>query len=231
METEKLYSPLAFYLHDPRQEEEDGEYGVYGLYDDRYRISHEEANEHIDAVELAFRRDRDRMDAARGMAQYLVPPLSGKVLSMFPTIELHGSQYYCVAGMKLTGPLTPEELSELKEWWCGQLSDGWGEGFEQRAITVGRKELYVVPWTSDDSVFFIDTQRELYRRLGLAPIAAARVTVDPPAPPSASAIREPLVQRREDGTTSVRDTLRRSRETPQNPKPEQPGRQRTGFEL
>jgi hypothetical protein len=70
--------------------------------------------------------------------------------------------------MELTAPLTPEEMARLKDWWSGQLSDGWGEGFEQRGIKAGRKELYIVPWSSGDN-FFVDTEREFRQRLGLEP--------------------------------------------------------------
>ncbi|MCL2078751.1 MAG: hypothetical protein FWH17_02785 [Oscillospiraceae bacterium] len=179
MTTEKLYSPLEFYIHNPRKEEASGEYGTYDLYDERYQISPVDAGEYMDDIELAVLRDRDRMDQTRGMAEYLSGTLDGKVESLFPSIENYGNMMACVAEIKLTQPLTPEEAETLKDWWSGQLSDGWGEGFEQREIKIsGGEELYIRPWTSDDG-FFIDTEREFMARLGLeapAPTQDAAVT-------------------------------------------------------
>ena len=161
METEKLYSPLYFYLHDKEAAEE-------GRYDERdyWRdpIDHEEAHMYMDAIELAIRRDRDTMDKELGMAEYVPDSLRGVVVSLFPNIELHGDKLWCVADVALSRPITPGEIAELTEWWSGQLSDGWGEGFEQREIAVDRGELYIEPWSSDDS-FFIMTQKEFDRRM------------------------------------------------------------------
>jgi hypothetical protein len=183
METERLYSPLEFYLHDPCEEERSGEYGKFDLYDVRYRMHPIEAYEFMDAIELAVRRDRDRMDQKRGMAEYLSGTLGDKVESMFPAVEFHGNELYCVTEVTLRAPLTPQEMSELKDWWSGQLSDGWGEGFEQREIKIGGEELYIRPWTSDDG-FFVETEREFHGRLGLEPMVIP-VLEDVPAETSA----------------------------------------------
>lgn len=171
--TEKLYSPLNFYLRDNDMLEE---------YDDvnywRDELPHEEAWECMDQIELAIRRNRDTLNPVRGMMEYYheSESVNGKVQSLFPNIELRGDQLWCVADMKLTAPLTAEETAELKEWWCGQLSDGWGEGFEQREIKVARGELYIEPWTSEKS-FFIATEREFCKRLGLElPVTAMEVS-------------------------------------------------------
>jgi len=169
METEKLYSPLEFYIHNPREEEANGEYGMYDLHDERYKASHfEVSDQYMDYIELAIRRDCDSMDKTRGLAEYLPDELQGKIHSIFPSIEQRGADLYCAAIIERTEALTSDETEALKDWWSGQLSDGWGEGFEQREIRVGYQgnELYVVPWTSDDN-FFIDTNREFMERHGI----------------------------------------------------------------
>ena len=168
MDTLKLYSPLEFYLHDPREEERNGEYGMVDLYDKRYIIPHDEAWERQDALDLALLRDRDRMDAERGLAEYLPAELREKIRSLFPDIEYYGNYFYCAATAELTAPLTEAELAKLKDWWSGQLSDGWGESFEQRELVTGREVMYVVPWWPGD-MFYIDTEREFRQRLGLEP--------------------------------------------------------------
>jgi len=172
MTEECLISPLQFYLHNPKEEQKTGEYWNADLYGDEYKISNDAAFEYLDAIELAVLREREKnQDKTHGMAEYLPDELQKKVWSMFPSIEFYGDGIYCVTKMELTAPLTPEETALLKDDWRGQLSDGWGEGFTQREIKVGREELYVSTWTSDNNVFFIDTQEEFNRRIGAAPRA------------------------------------------------------------
>ena len=169
---EKLYSPLEFYLHNPREEEANGENGEYDLHDERYKISHlEVVDQYADAIELAVRRDRVSLDRVRGMAEYLPEELQGKVHSIFPNVEQRGFDMYCAATIELTAPLTADETTALKDWWRGQLSDGWGEGFEQREIKVGYQgnELYMVTWTSDENVFFLETGAEFAQRMNVSP--------------------------------------------------------------
>lgn len=163
MEQEKLYSPVNFYLRDKYEAAE-------GQYDDihywRDELSHEDAFGYMAEIKAALADDRRNFDNGRGLAEYLDEPFNSKVQSMVPYIELHGDKLWTVADLRLNEPLTPEEMAELKEHWEGQLSDGWGEGFEQREIKVNRGDLYVEPWSAERE-FFIDTQAEFDRRMGI----------------------------------------------------------------
>lgn len=43
-------------------------------------------------------------------------------------------------------------MVEFKDWWTGQCSDGWGEGYEQQEITTDSLgKIYVSFWNSSDS--------------------------------------------------------------------------------
>ena len=206
METEKLYSPLSFYLRD----KEDAENGVYdGINYWRDELSHEEAFGYIDQIEAFLARDRRTYDTERGLAEYLrSDSLNEKVRSLIPQIELHGDKLWIVAHLRLKEPLSSPELLELKDWWEGQLSDGVGESWEQRKIKVDRGELYLEPWTSDDH-FFIDTQREFSKRLGLeTPAQAALHEPDIYDDNATAALREELIHRLDDNFTAYLDSLR-----------------------
>ena len=56
--------------------------------------------------------------------------------------------------------LSEREIEAVKEYWEGQESDGWGEGFEQRGIKIPEGELYVSFWNSGDE-FFLTTEEGL----------------------------------------------------------------------
>lgn len=97
----------------------------------------------------------------RGLAVYLHnDSLQEKVYSMNPTVESWAGELWGVLEVKSNGELSPAELDALTEEWCGQESDGWGEGFEQRPIKTDDGELYVSFWNAGKD-FFIKPEQEL----------------------------------------------------------------------
>ncbi|MDL2237856.1 hypothetical protein LJC56_08535 [Christensenellaceae bacterium OttesenSCG-928-K19] len=193
METEKLYSPINCYLRDDNIAAEER----YDNIDWRDPLSHEDAFGYMDSIELALRRNRDSFDSEMGLAEYVPDSLEDIVTSLFPRIEHHGNKLWCVADITLTRPITPGETGELSQWWTGQLSDGWGEGLEQREIKVKDGDLYIEPWMPDND-FRIYTQSEFDAYLGINP--TKRET------PAQAALHEPDIYD-DEATVALRDQL------------------------
>lgn len=113
-------------------------------------------------------------EGGQGLAKYLDNYLlKQRVKSMFPGIEEVSGCLYGVMTVVSRGELRPQEMEAVIESWCGQASDGWGEGFEQREIKVEEGELYVSFWQSGDSfeilpeeAFFLRQQETQGMRMG-----------------------------------------------------------------
>ena len=76
--------------------------------------------------------------------------LTWKVKSAFFDVEIQDGQLWGVADCQLLESLEGDELNRLTTYLAGQASDGWGEGFEQQEIPVGKGLLYVHLWDGQD---------------------------------------------------------------------------------
>ena len=134
-----LYSPLTGSLV------MDGEYTENLCQDDLAPYGEQ--------IMAAIKEDKAIGVNTRGLMHYFDRDRSvaAKVASAEPSVmEINGG-LYGVLQCKITEPLMEEEISILKDYWTGQMSDGWGESFEQRSIHTGDGELYVSFWNQDDS--------------------------------------------------------------------------------
>lgn len=148
----RLYCPLRFEM-----DSDDG--GGYPLDIDsvNYVDYDYEINEKI-------REDinRDEYAVERGLAAYFHDEnLNRKVYSAMPEVETRNGEIYGVVLVKSYGELDKSELIDLAEELTGQLSDGWGEGFEQRPITLDGDEVYISFWSSDDG-YFLKPESEVF---------------------------------------------------------------------
>ena len=105
--------------------------------------------------------DPDRVRFGKGLAEYLPEEMANKIPSI--TIDIHDYldkeavlETVCVVSTNLN----EYEIETLKEWIEGQLSDGFGEGFEQINILdeSNEKEFYDIVHTKlwNDSDWKLD---------------------------------------------------------------------------
>jgi hypothetical protein len=60
--------------------------------------------------------------------------------------------------------LSPEEHTELAGYVTGQMSDGWGESFEQRPVKTSEGDLYISFWQSGGD-YFLKPEDEFLQEL------------------------------------------------------------------
>lgn len=151
----KLYMPMAMDCY------EKNEWG--DTEDEPTELDNHTAAGYADHIVAALMRERLSTETERGLMYYYDKndSVEQKVKSCDFTAEVRNGRLWGVAECQVTGELTPKELYTLKEYISGQASDGFGEGFEQREIKVGDRELYAHLWSSEDS-WSIRTEQECF---------------------------------------------------------------------
>jgi hypothetical protein len=216
----KLYSPIKFYLLQSTSDEEEME---------PVEFSHEEAGKYAKDIEILKGYDRDSMDEKCGLARFLDDPLDRKVASMIPDVEFYGGKFWYVTTVVLTAPLTSKEITALKDALRMELenrADVFVNTSHQGVTEIDRGYLAMDTVLLFDPDFFIDTAIEFQRRLGIDLPAEEQPTSEPEP-------YETLTRQREDGKTSVLDTLRHAREgtVECSSKPKQPRHKKSEPEI
>lgn len=118
--------------------------------------------QYLEIIEEAIEREECEGEEARGLMHYFDESreVAAKVVSAHPKVADVDGELYGVLECKIREPLTEEEIKILKDFWTGQMSDGWGEGFEQQPLTVEDGEIYISFW-SRKSFWSVMTEREL----------------------------------------------------------------------
>lgn len=118
--------------------------------------------QYLEIIEEAIEREKGEGEEARGLMHYFDESreVAAKVVSAHPKVADVDGELYGVLECKIRDPLTEEEIKILKDFWTGQMSDGWGEGFEQQPLIVEDGEIYISFW-SRKSFWSVMTEREL----------------------------------------------------------------------
>ncbi len=131
-------------------------------------ISNYTAADYEDKILEALQKEHMPEEGDKGLAHYLNDEsLAAKVSYIWPTVENWRGELWGVMEIKATGELNQQEMKELTEWCLGQLSDGLGEGFEQRPVRTGQGDLYVSFWHSGGD-YFLKPEQELK---GMGPVS------------------------------------------------------------
>ena len=142
----KLYCPLKFlYSPDDNSDLEDVPSSVYTDYVEKINKKIQQS--------LHFEDDLRE----RGLIEYSD---NKKVHSAIPSVETKNGDLYGVITVKSYGELNEAELADLVNELTGQLSDGWGEGFEQREIMLGDDKVFISFWNSED--FYLKPESEVF---------------------------------------------------------------------
>lgn len=160
----KIYEYLEYEgeFADPLEVDEDC-YGVFCLYspltgslvvdgEDAGNLYRSDLTPYKDQIMEAIEKDGCIEEEARGLMHYFDRnrEVASKVAAAWPRVcEVEG-ELYGVLVCNVAEPLTEEDIGVLKDYWTGQMSDGWGEGFEQQPISIEDGELYVSFWSSED---------------------------------------------------------------------------------
>ena len=151
----KLYMPMWV---------ESYERNRWGDYENEPTVlSGDEAVQYADNIAAALLREFHPEESERGLMTYYGEDdgADSKVKSCRITAEVRRDRLWGVAECQVTGKLTDAELASLKKYVSGQCSDGFGEGFEQREIKVGDRELFAHLWSGDDG-WSIQTEQERF---------------------------------------------------------------------
>ena len=106
-----------------------------------------------DAVNRFMQSYADENERDRGLMVYYHEnsPVSEKIWSAVPSVEVIDGKLVGVLTCKIAEPLNELEMTEFQRWWRGQKSDGYGEGLEQHEIkTAEYGEIYVSLWNGTD---------------------------------------------------------------------------------
>lgn len=153
LQTLRLFSPLFPHIY-PFNEWGD-------LENDMVEMDAGELLRYTDEIQALIQKAQLPSEDKHGLAIYIHDEsLSRKVSCIYPGMEEHGGELWCVTEVKTYGELTPAKYDDLIEWLSGQFSDGWGEGLEQQEIKTSEGELYVSFWSSSDH-FFIKPEDEM----------------------------------------------------------------------
>jgi hypothetical protein len=147
-------------------------YGCDGWGDEDEDVNDEVEFSHFEAARFAWEVAgalKEYIDDPEDLGEYGLmeyfdeadsPAVAHKVISCDPRVEKRDGRLWGVVECQIIDELTEDEEKCLLDYVEGQMSDGFGEGFEQKPIRVDDMELYAHFWQFDG--WFIKREQELF---------------------------------------------------------------------
>lgn len=127
-----------------------------GDYGDIYTVGNSFLGDHESEIRAALEKYAER--DTQNMADYFDGLGEEKLLLADWDLAYIGDELYGKVDVRLTESMTSEEAAHLRDWICGQNSDGLGEGFEQQDIETEDGRLSVSFWHSGNDYFIYDQE-------------------------------------------------------------------------
>lgn len=155
-QTLKLYMPLRATTY-----YDENDYGELYQVDCEIEVYPEELAEYEDEILEAITNNSLPEEKERGLMKYYGDndSVNAKVKHYDFSVENVRGKLMGVVTAEVNASLDGHEMQIFKQTVSGQVSDGWGEGFEQREIKCNGKEVYVSFWQSKN--WSLQTAEEL----------------------------------------------------------------------
>ena len=146
----RLYCPLKITV--------DGHDGSADLYETPSHYY----TEYEDKINKKIQQSFDYDEQERGLVTWCGDKdITQKVFSAKPFVEVRDGDLYGCVLLKHFGDLDKADLVSVSDYISGQLSDGWGESYEQHEISIGDEDIYVSFWDSSDE-YFLKPESEVF---------------------------------------------------------------------
>lgn len=134
----------------------------HGSSDDMYETPSSCCKKYMDNINKKIQQSFDYDEQERGLVTWCDDnDITQKVFSAKPFVEVRDGDLYGCVLLKHFGDLDKADLVSVSDYISGQLSDAWGEGFEQHEISIGDEDIYVSFWNMDDE-YFLKPESEVF---------------------------------------------------------------------
>lgn len=146
----KLYCPLKIIAD------------CHGSSDDMYETPSSCCKKYMDNINKKIQQSFDYDEQERGLVTWCDDEdITRKVFSAMPSVEVRDDDLYGCVLLRHFGDLDKSDLVSVSKYISGQLSDGWGESFEQHEISTRDEDIYVSFWNMDDE-YFLKPESEVF---------------------------------------------------------------------
>lgn len=129
---------------------------------DLYETPSHYYTEYEDKINKKIQQSFDYDEQERGLVTWCDDEdITRKVFSAKPFVEVRNGDLYGCVLLKHFGDLDKADLVSVSDYISGQLSDGWGESYEQHEISIGDEDIYVSFWDSSDE-YFLKPESEVF---------------------------------------------------------------------